>query len=143
MRSIHDNIVHGYSVSFTARTVRLYTSYQNKELTERTDVLFTGVVTHQFYDMLVGSAILNRIIDAHPMQFYEDYRTIFAPEDVGGITHSSSQVPFRYRDVGEFTAGILERGLSCFEVTSSYGMHGFVIAERMELIEVQPIDLSR
>jgi hypothetical protein len=126
MDSVHDNDVYGYSVSLPNKSVVLHTQFDHGGPLEYTDVVFSGVALHQFESAGGNQWILSDIVDAHPMPFYERHAAAILGFDVG--------LTFRYDNVGEFMAGLLQRNLSCFEVQSSIGLRGFVIAERCDQV---------
>ena len=126
MDSVHDNEVYGYSAWLGERTVVLHTLFVGGGPVEYVDVVFSGVTVHQFDNAGGGQWILSDIVDAHPMPFFERYASLLQGFEVG--------LPFKVAEVGEFMAGLMQRHLSCFEVQSSVGLRGFVIAERCEQV---------
>jgi hypothetical protein len=129
-RSIHDNRVISYEVDGEARRIVLRTRFEDSVPVEYTDVIFEGVLAYYFENDNFGS-ILFSIKEVPVLQLVEDDRSLFE-EGVRfgwpGPWNVSPESSIQY---------IQSEGGKAFEIFSSYGLSGWVIAEtfRLELGE--------
>ena len=74
--SIHDNIVTGYTVSCTGRSLTIYTAFREVQPNERTDIVFRDVETYHFLreDM---STILFEVPECPIEQILEEFSLEF------------------------------------------------------------------
>ena len=125
--SIHDNNVYAFTVACEQRRLVLHTEFRDAGSEEYTDVIFSGVVAHEFHDVLAGN-ILFGIDEVDVRQVVQERAELFA-----------ERKPFawpdgiEYRDAEQLMAFLHERGVKGFEVSSSLGLGGFVLATGMEL----------
>jgi hypothetical protein len=129
-RSIHDNIVYSYFVDCSRRQVKLHTSYNEKDACEYTDVLFSGVVAHLFENVLSGN-ILFGIYNVEPSDLVNANANLFKESWRYGWPLEG----FDYRgDLELLTQHLTQMSVRGFDISSSYGMSGWVLAERCEII---------
>jgi hypothetical protein len=124
--SVHDNLLYSYSVNCENRRIVLHTRFPTDSPTEYTDVIFTGVVAHHFEHVLSGN-ILFDVTEIPLRDLVTGSAVLFAAGKPYGWPDG-----IEYRDA-EDLIGILEgRGAHGFEISSSYGMSGWVIAGSTE-----------
>lgn len=134
--SIHDNTLYACIVDCENRKIILYTHFLTDSRTEYTDVIFTGVIAHQFKHVL-SSNILFDINEIPVSDIVNNAADLFA----AGKNHCWPD-GIEYEDP-EGLIRILEgRGARGFEISSSYGMSGWVIAKVMELNLVEGSAIS-
>jgi len=131
MPSVHDNHLFAYAVDAKTRTVILHTEYAyGLPPYAQTDVVFTGVLDHYFRDAVLPSIVFGvdeidtqEMIREHKEQIDEGHR-------IAGW-------PSFWRDTVEGMAMVIsEGGYKTFEISSSYGFHGWVVAKACA---IQPI----
>jgi hypothetical protein len=125
-RSIHDNFVYGYAVACEQRQIVLHTEFRDGGAEEFTDVIFSGVVAHHFQDVLTGN-ILFGIEESDLEQVVQAWGELFAE----GKRHGWPDV-IEYDAPAHLVAILRERGVKAFEISSSFGLRGFVLGTAME-----------
>ena len=128
-KSVHDNFIVGYEVQCERREVRLFTEYRDGDKLERTVVVFSGVEAYTFRYDCMGNIIFDieevsaeSIVSARQAEFAEGHRL--------------SGWPRFWRDsLDEVYKYLREQETRGFELSSSYGMDGWVIARSMEIRE--------
>lgn len=120
---IHDNVLLSYTVDSAERRITLQTLYNQKE---RTDVVFSGVLAYHFE----GDSLRTILFDIYEVsleQLLGEYAALFErrrnygwPVLVYG-SHDELLQKLRLYDV------------KAFEVRSSYGLDGFVLAQELTL----------
>lgn len=127
--SIHDNRLLSYCVSGEAREIRLHTIYDDREPNEYTDVVFSGVVAYFFEQDNFGTIIFDvhetdvaKLYAAQKMQF-EIGRKYCWP----GAWNTSEQATLSH---------LVSYGTKAFELCSSIGMNGWVLAQSMSIIAI-------
>jgi hypothetical protein len=126
MRSIHDNHLLGYSVSVRDRTIIFETEYPHSSPPERTTIQFEDVQAYFFQNDLMGTILFEieevsagTLHVAYKSQFEEGLRYGWPL----GWKHDSESI-------FEFTARL---GLKCFDVSSSYGLCGWVMCKDINI----------
>ena len=126
MSSLHDSLLTGYTVDGTARTVVLRTEpHQGDGISA--EVKFSGVVAYHFE----GDCLQNIIFEI----------TEVPPESVVG-DGAAAEERFRQRgwprgwepgreDLAQF---LRRQGCRCFELSSSYGISGWIAAREMDVL---------
>ena len=105
----------------------MHTEFRDRgEPFEHTDVVFTGVSAYHFWQDCFGNIIFD-IDETEPELIYSDHRAEFEagsrygwPRD-WGKTEDSVLAHFR------------EHGVHGFQLQSSYGMVGWILAKRMQM----------
>jgi len=129
-RSIHDNKVYAYSVLCERRQIVLYTEYRDGvSAGEFTDVIFSGVVAHHFQDVLSGN-ILFGIEEVGVADLVRDWTELFA----GRKKYAWPDV-MEYKDPEDLIRMLEQRGVKAFEISSSFGLGGWVLATKKEVSE--------
>ena len=125
MLSVHDN--HLYKYEFDARTSRLVlrTRFLQSTPEEFTDVWFHEVWTHHIESVL-GHDIIFDIEESEVSHELQSYGDLFARLERHG---------WPPLERGDSLPSVIERqGLRIWNLHSSYGVSGFVVAKRMELV---------
>jgi hypothetical protein len=127
MRSVHDNHLLGYTVDGVARRIVLHTEYRyGQEPFERTDVVFEGVLDHYFRNPILPSIIFD--VEEVETQFITSRDKTSIDEG-----HKIAGWPSFWRESAEaMAAAIHESGCKMFEISSSYGLDGWVAADSRE-----------
>lgn len=128
-RCIHDNLVLRYVVDRVRRTITIATEFDGDAQHEFTDVVFKDVVAYHFeHDSFELGTILFSITDrpgrdavGWAEQLFEDGRPFGWPAS----WNTSLEDSRRYLDAN---------GVRAFEVTSSVGLCGWVLAGSMDLV---------
>lgn len=129
MISVHDNHVYGFAVSFPKQKCILHTKFsQEGKQADFTDIIFDGVVAIQMDDICLAQSIIGEIYEREPSQFFESFEAVFSVKEKWSNKFSYLWLPFKYDDKDGFISNIYERSLHCFEIDSSWGLNGFVIA---------------
>lgn len=124
--SIHDDIVYAYSVDCENRRIALHTRFANGSRTEYTDVIFTGVIAHHFKHVLAHN-ILFDVTEIPVRGIVTDAAALLA----AGKSYCWPD-GIEYRDAEELIRILEGRGARGFEVSASYGMSGWVIADAVK-----------
>lgn len=127
-RSLHDNNVYAYVVHCEGRRIVSHTEYRYGGAEEFTDVTFTGVVAHHFECVLPGN-ILFDITEVEPAEIVNGSAELFARRKDDGWP------AIEYREPQELALILKQQGIKGFEISSSYGLSGWVLAARMEVAE--------
>jgi hypothetical protein len=127
-RSVHDNNVYAYAVECERRRIVLYTEYRDGGVEEYTDVIFTSVVAHHFECVLPGN-ILFDIKEVEPEEIVGHSADVFTRQKNYGWP------AIEYGDPQDLASILKQQGIRGFEIGSSYGLSGWVLATRMEVAE--------
>src|SRR4051794_27734674 len=128
MLSIHDNNVYAYFVDCANCRVVLHTSFRDREPHEFTDVIFSGVVAHLLEHVLPGN-ILFGIEEGDPKSLVEQHAELFAES----WRYAWPQVDYN-GDLGTLANWLHDHSIRAFQIHSSYGLSGWVLAESNEII---------
>jgi len=122
-RSIHDNHLVSYEVDGVAKRIVLHTEYAyGEEPFVKTDVVFEGVLDHHFRNAILPSIVFD--VEEVEVQaiLTRDKALINEGHKIGGW-------PSFWRESND---GVLEAisnsGCKMFEISSSYGLDGWVAA---------------
>jgi hypothetical protein len=124
--SIHDNRVISYEVDGERRRIVLRTRFEDREPVEHTDLIFEGVLAYHFENDNFGN-ILFGVEEVSVPQLVEGNRRLF---DEGskyawpGPWNQSTQAAVQHLEAA---------GARAFEISSSYGLAGWVVAESYRL----------
>jgi hypothetical protein len=127
--SIHDNFLVSYEVLCKRREIRFHTEFRDRrESFERTDVIFTGVACYDFeHDSHIETIIFD-IDEVPPIDIYREHAEQF-------------QSGVRYGWPGEWGASaelaaahFQQHGIRGYELSSSCGMSGWVLAQSMQKV---------
>jgi hypothetical protein len=128
MISIHDNNVYAYVVECELQRLTLHTEFRDHEPHEFTDVVFSGVVAHQFEHSLQGNMLFD-VEECDPGTIVHDHASIFASS-----WREAGWPAVDYKgDLTVLENKLKSRSIRGFQIGSSYGMSGWVLAESCEL----------
>jgi hypothetical protein len=126
--SVHDNLVVSYEVHCERREIRLHTEFRDGgEPFEHTLVIFTGVEAYHFehdchcnilFDVVEISA--EGIVRESEAQFREEHRFGWPR--------------FWSESMDEVQSYLREHAIRGYQIASSYGMSGWVLARDMQMI---------
>ena len=128
-RSVHDDHLLSYEVDGVAKRIVLHTRYPYGEAPfEMTDVVFEGVLDHYFRNSTLPSVVLD-VVEI------EIQAILVRDEDLINEGHRSGGWPSFWKEsVGEMLAAVRGSGCRMFEISSSYGLDGWVAAASCEFI---------
>src|SRR5436853_7690269 len=124
MRSFHDNFVYAYTVLCEERRIVLNTHFRDGGANELTDVVFEGVEAH-YLRCSHDSNILFDIVEVEPEKIVSEYGDLFAAEKNFGWPR------IEYKDRADLVNILKARGVKGFEIHSSYGLEGCILASQM------------
>ena len=125
MPSLHDSVLIGYEVDGSTRTIVLHTSRHPPD-GMAADVKFTGVVAYH----LEGDCLQNIILDIIEVSI----EAVVGDGRAFSERHHQYGWPSGWDSRREGPEQFLRsHGCRCFELSSSYGMSGWIAAERMEI----------
>jgi hypothetical protein len=125
--SVHDNNVYRYTVDCAGRSVLLHTCNQHREQQTFVDVVFRGVVAHHFEHVL-KSNILFDIEEIDAANFVQQNAELF------GRTWRYAWPLLDYEGQLDVLAEKIRLvPTKAFNICSSFGLSGWVLAERFEL----------
>lgn len=128
-RSVHDNFILSYEVRCDTKEIRLRTEYRDRSPIEKTDVVFSGVEAYHFEGDNFQNIILD-IMESTPSELVAKNAELFERGRKYGWPGTWNSSPEK------LLAFINARQLQGYELYSSYGMTGWVLAVRMELISI-------
>lgn len=125
MNSIHDYEVERYSIDFKKNTIVIEVSYkENKK-----QIIFHSVFCHKFYEEMAYSIVSD--IEERPIEN-------FFTENKDLLTQTKSYAwPIMYDTLQELEEKIKDSGVHYHVLSSAYGLNGWVLAERVEIIDVK------
>ncbi len=123
-RSVHDNQLYAYQVDSRAQRIILRTEYAyGEEPFEQTDVIFEGVLDHYFRNPVLPSIVLD-VEEADAQGLITRNKAVI---DQG---HKTGGWPSFWKDTVEgMVSAISEAGCKTFEISTSYGLDGWVVAK--------------
>ena len=122
--NVQDNRVLKYAVDFEKSEMVLHTRSEDKVLT---DIVFSGVVAYLFEDTIMGCIIMD--LEEWPVEDFIDYLGENYLAD-----HQKYDWPFEYTDLDGLKRKIAEKGITIYNLASSYGMSGFILAKSVKFI---------
>jgi hypothetical protein len=128
-RSLHDNFLVGYEVKSESREIYLHTEWRDRgEPFERTIVFFSGVEAYDFRDDCLG----NIIFDLEEVTA----ESIIIPKlvEIQERNRISGWPRFWQNSQTEALNYLKTRATRGFELSSSYGMSGWVLARAMQML---------
>jgi hypothetical protein len=132
-RSVHDNHLLGYEVDGVSRRIVLHTEYAyGQEPFEKTDVVFEGLVDHWFRHPVIPSIVFDVMEADARFLLTRDRALLDEGHRIGGW-------PSFWRDtVDGMLEAIAAQGGRMWEISSSYGLDGWVVAASCEFRAVEP-----
>jgi len=129
-RSIHDSRVVSYEVDGERRRVVLHTRFDERVPVEFTDLIFEGVLAYHFENDNFGN-ILFSVEEVPVAQLVASCRNLFEEGSKYAWPGSWNESPEASLDHFQSHAG------KAFEISSSYGLAGWVIAESYRVAAVR------
>ncbi len=126
-RYVHDNEILSYEVDVRNETLRLFTKYEDKE---DTVITFSGWLTHRLEDACHCN-IISDISRLSVDSFIDNNKEM--------LEEMIRYLPLDVRDTEDFRKYLQNKEQKIFEITSSIGLCGFVIAKEIA-IDVKKID---
>lgn len=127
--SIHDNRVTSYDVDGERRRIVLHTRFEDRDPVEHTDLIFEGVLAYHFeHDNFRN--ILFGVDQVSIPQVVGAWRSLFeegAPYAWPGSWNESPEATIRHFE---------SNGAKAFEISSSSGLSGWIVAESYRLERV-------
>ena len=122
--SIHDSLLIGYEVDGKKRTIVLHTEPHQGGGEAFVDVIFTGVVAYQFEGDAMGNIIFE--IEPAPASDYDETATVIIEQQRqhGGMPQWDAKTETLQQHCDRC-------GLKLFNIQSSYGLDGWVMAATM------------
>jgi hypothetical protein len=120
--SVHDNVIHGYTVDCAKGRVVLHTVFRDREPNEFTDVEFSGVVAHHFEYVLPGN-ILFEVEEIELSALVLDNASLFEHS----WRYGWPSVEYR-GDLDVLVQALRGATIRAYSVDSSYGLSGWVLA---------------
>jgi hypothetical protein len=132
--SIHDHHLISYTVNEETKEIILETVYrEGGPVLERTTVVFSGVLSYRFRDhALPRGTTLNSIEEVEPMTLFEQDWNDFAEER--SFFWADLWCQSKDKAAAYFSANKI-RG---FDISSSIGLCGWVLAQKMEISVAAP-----
>lgn len=125
--SVHDNVLISYEVLAEKREIHLHTKLPGTKC-EHTDIIFRGVEGYYFFHDNFETIIfdvkeisVDRILEDDRERFDEGWRFAWP-----GRWNTDSEASRK--------AYLTERGVRGFELSSSYGMSGWILAKSVDRI---------
>ncbi|WP_430606351.1 hypothetical protein IGJ55_002043 [Enterococcus sp. AZ170] len=125
MNSLHDYEILNYNINF--KNSLLTIDVTNDESNKRID--FVGAIAHQFSDEIPYSIILD--LDELDIKYFFSSNKDLLEEK------KNSGWPLMYSSVEELEKMLQESDIRYYVLYSSYGMTGWVLAEKVKIIDVK------
>ena len=124
MNNVHDYIIKSYTVNFEEKKITLEISNDIKEK----QVVFHNIFTYKFYDEMPYSVILD--LEERPLDdFFSENEELLEQGE-------KRAWPIMYDSFEELENEIRNANVAYQVLYSSYGMNGWVLAERVEIIDL-------
>lgn len=120
---VHDNEIDAYHVDFKNNILHLETNYYGKK---RVDIIFTGLLAHSLYDVISYNIIFN-ITHVTVDYYVEEYKN----ELNESMKYS---FPAFVSSVKELREYLYHNNYNVYEIGSSIGLSGIVIAKEVDII---------
>jgi hypothetical protein len=125
MAEIHDNKILSYTVDLENQNIIIHTEYWYHDVCEKTDIIFENVTAHLFKDESKGSILFD--IEAYDLDdFIEENKELLGKQRDYGW-------PALYKTEDELLAKLKDNNQSYYVITSSVGLYGWVLAEKMKV----------
>jgi hypothetical protein len=123
MNYIHDYEIDGYSVDFKESKIVMEVSLES----QKKQIIFSGVFTYKFEEEMPYSCISD--LEEMPMvSFFKENKDLLAQ-------NKKYAWPVRYNTLEDLNDKIKQANVRYFVLDSSYGLNGWVLAEKVEIVE--------
>jgi|GEM_PF-284770 len=128
MSMVHDNIIKSYCVDFEAESLVMKTEFYNHtdKNIENTHIVFTGYMTHIFDNETKNSIIFD--IEEYPLHLFLERESELLKDK------KNYGWPIVYKTKNELVEFLQTHNYKIFEVASSYGLCGWVLAKEMDIV---------
>jgi hypothetical protein len=129
--SVHDNLLVSYEVQCEKRTITLRTEYRAKDTpAEFANVVFEGVQAYHFEDDAFGNIIFD-VTEVPTEYFLRRYSAELSE------MNRMAGVPGKWVEALDSAPTYLhEQGIKGYELSSSVGLSGWVLARAMSILSV-------
>lgn len=127
--SVHDNSLLSYTVDSSEKCITLHTAYFDQEPYQFTDVVFTGVLAYHFEGDVFGTLLFD-ITETSAQHLYAAHKDLFERRKNYGWPVLS------YRTVEELMQMLTSQNMRVFDISSSCGLNGFVMAQQMHWLSI-------
>lgn len=128
MISIHDNNIYGVSLNCEHLRLTLHTEFTDRTPFEYTDVVFRDIVAHHIEHALSGN-ILFDVIEVAPEKIVTEAADLF------NTSWKYGWPSIEYKgDLKVLATELQLHGICGFEISSSYGLGGWVFAKGCERV---------
>ncbi|MEI5993338.1 hypothetical protein [Candidatus Enterococcus mansonii] len=124
MNMVHDYEIKSYFVNFENKDIVINISDDEKEK----QIIFHNFICYKFYDEMPYSIILDLEERALDKFFIENKELL--------IQGKKNVWPMRYNSLEELEKEIRKKHMTYQVLSSSYGLNGWVLAERVEIKEM-------
>lgn len=122
MHSIHDYEIESYRVDFKKNTIILDISYNQ----DKKQLIFYDVFCYRFYEEMPYSIFFD--LEKRPIEnFFSENKELL-------IKGQRYAWPIMYDSLQELEVQIKNSSLHYHVLTSSYGLNGWILAERVDII---------
>jgi len=122
---VHDNRIISYQVDFENKILALKTEYWSGSIHEKTDVIFTGYLTHIFHNVSEHNIIFD--IEEYCLDlFLEHERELLEEQKNYGW-------PLSYKVKDDLVNFLQLNTYKVFSIDSSCGLYGYVIAKKIDV----------
>ncbi|WP_410985705.1 hypothetical protein [Bacillus cereus] len=124
MVSVHDNTIISYQVNLEKKEIRMHTLTESER---NVYIVFSGVLAHFFETHLSHSIIFN--IDEDPLlNFFKENKKLLEEQ-------KPRCWPIPYKDIKELEETLVKENYIYYNICSSYGLTGWVLAKKLEILE--------
>jgi len=117
--NVHDYIIFHYCVYCDKHTIILYTESEN-DPKNYIDIVFTGVLSHNFINVLEKN-IIERIVETNIIELYNKDESFHQFNSyLFSKTNNDAKLLNEYYNNNSY---------KCFEINSSYGLNGWIVAK--------------
>ncbi len=117
---IHDYNIYKYEINCHKKSITLYLKYDEQKNEYYKNIEFNDVLTHDFDNVMEGNIVLDLdILDFNDL--FEDYE--ITKEMMSYLGNSNK------RD--EIVTSLKNDNYKCYEISSSYGLSGWIIAKKI------------
>lgn len=121
---VHDNIIQSYLVDFTNNTLKINTSWEDKE---NTVIEFTGLLAHKFENVILTNIIFGMYQMTIKSFIEEEKENLLKSLDFGYPSMNS-------RNYSELIKELENEKYKIFYIDSTLGLNGYVIAKDINFI---------
>jgi hypothetical protein len=122
--NVQDNQIFKYTVDFEKQELLLNTRSKTNEFT---DILFSDLIAYFFEDTITSCTILD--LEEWPAEDFISYLG-----ETYLMEHRKYDWPFEFDDLADFKTKLSGAGITIYNLASSHGMSGFILAKSLKYI---------